>query len=104
MTDQKQSNLPKTAAPAQRALQSAGIFTLKQLSKISKEELLQLHGMGPNALGKFRDSLKAKGLSWRPSISSASSRALIDGNSRATVSMRVAIGLLSRSNTEMNMS
>jgi len=65
MTDQKQSDLPKTAAPVQRALQSAGIFTLKQLSKISKEELLQLHGMGPNAVGKLDEALKANGLSFR---------------------------------------
>jgi len=65
MTDQKQSDLPKTAAPAQRALQSAGILTLKQLSKISKEELLQLHGMGPNAVGKLEEGLKANGLSFR---------------------------------------
>ena len=64
MTDQKQSNLPKTAAPAQRALQSAGIFTLKQLSKISKEELLQLHGMGPNAAGKLEDALKIDTSNW----------------------------------------
>ena len=65
MTDHKQSDLPKTAAPAQRALQSAGIFTLKQLSKISKEELLQLHGMGPNAVGKLEEALKANGLLFR---------------------------------------
>ena len=74
MTDQKQSNLPKTAAPAQRALQSTGIFTLKQLSKISKEELLQLHGMGPNAAGKLEDALKANGLSFREAKKSSGSK------------------------------
>ena len=65
MADQKQSDLPKIAAPAQRALQSAGIFTLKQLSRISKEELLQLHGMGPNAVGKLEEALKVNGLAFR---------------------------------------
>ena len=65
MTDQKQNDLPKIAAPAQRALQSAGISTLKQLSKISRKELMQLHGMGPNAVAKLEEALKANGLSFR---------------------------------------
>jgi len=67
MTDQKQNDLPKISAPAQRALQSVGIFTLKQLSKISKEELMQLHGMEPNVAGKLEDTLNANGLSFRES-------------------------------------
>jgi hypothetical protein len=60
-------DLPKIAAPAQRALQSAGIVTLKQLTHTSEVELLQLHGMGRNALEKLREALKAKGLSFRES-------------------------------------
>ncbi len=59
------SDLPKLAAPAQRALQSAGITRLAQLTKVSEAELLQLHGMGENALGKLREALKAKGLSFK---------------------------------------
>jgi len=59
------NNLPKTSAPAQRALQSAGITTLKQLTKVSEAEVLQLHGIGQNALGKLREALKANGLSFR---------------------------------------
>ncbi len=65
MIDQKQNDLPKISAPAQRALRSAGITTLKQLTKAPETELLQLHGMGPNALGKLREALKAQGLSFR---------------------------------------
>ena len=57
--------LPKIAAPAQRALQSAGITTLTQLTKTSEAELLQLHGMGKNALEKLREALQAEGLSFR---------------------------------------
>jgi DNA-directed RNA polymerase alpha subunit len=57
-------DLPKIAAPAQRALQSIGITSLKQLTKITEAELLQLHGMGPNALGKLRQALAEKGLSF----------------------------------------
>ncbi len=61
------TDLPKIAAPAQRALQSTGIISLKDLTKVSEKELLQLHGMGPNALGKLREALKATGLSFRAS-------------------------------------
>ncbi len=65
------NDLPKTSAPAQRALQGAGITNLKQLTNITEAELLQLHGMGPNALGKLREALKANGLSFRESKKTA---------------------------------
>jgi DNA-directed RNA polymerase alpha subunit len=58
------ADLPKIATPAQRALQSIGITTLKQLTRVTEAELLQLHGMGPNALGKLRQALAEKGLSF----------------------------------------
>jgi hypothetical protein len=58
-------DLPKTSAPAQRALESAGITTLEQLTKVTEEELLQLHGMGQKAIRILRDELKAKGLLFR---------------------------------------
>lgn len=67
MADQSQSDLPKLAAPARRALRSAGIIGLKDLTKVSEDELMQLHGMGGNALGALRDALEAKGLSFRES-------------------------------------
>ena len=57
-------DLPKISAPAQRALTAAGITTLKQLTAVTEAELLQLHGMGPNAIGKLRDALQANGLSF----------------------------------------
>ena len=59
------NELPKIAAPAQRALASAGITDLKQLSKFTEVEVAQLHGMGPNALGKLREALKVEGLSFK---------------------------------------
>ena len=59
------NELPKIAAPAQRALDSAGIANLKQLSKFTEAEVAQLHGMGPNALGKLREALKAEKLSFK---------------------------------------
>ena len=64
----KDIELPKTSAPAQRALASAGITNLKQLSKLTEAEVAQLHGMGPNALGKLREALKANGLSFKQGL------------------------------------
>ncbi|MEP7136716.1 MAG: hypothetical protein ABI904_17450 [Chloroflexota bacterium] len=63
--DTHASDLPKISAPAQRALTAAGITRLEQLIKISEAELSQLHGMGPNALGKLREALQERGLSFR---------------------------------------
>jgi hypothetical protein len=63
--DQKTENdLPKLAAPAQRALAGAGIHNLKQLSNFSEKEIKELHGIGPNALIELRRALKAKGLAF----------------------------------------
>lgn len=63
--DKNRSDLPKTSAPAQRALESAGVTTLKQLTDLTEAELLQLHGMGPKAVRILREELKARGLSFR---------------------------------------
>lgn len=50
--------------PARNALANVGIQTLKQLTKFTEAEIKQLHGAGPNALGKLRLALQAKGLSF----------------------------------------
>ncbi len=63
--NQENNDLPKISAPAQRALQNAGINSLEQLTKISEAELLQLHGMGPNAIGKLHQALAEHKLSFR---------------------------------------
>lgn len=63
-TNPKESDFPKLAAPAERALAGAGIKNLKHLSKFSEAEIKELHGMGPNALGKLRQALAEKGLSF----------------------------------------
>jgi aryl-alcohol dehydrogenase-like predicted oxidoreductase len=59
---QQTSDLPKLAAPAQRALAGAGISTLAQASKFSLAELKKLHGIGPNAIEQLRQALAAQGL------------------------------------------
>lgn len=58
------SDLPKTSAPAQRALDSVGISTLAQLSRWRRAEIAKLHGMGPKALGILEQALAAKGLTF----------------------------------------
>lgn len=55
---------PKLAKPAQRALAEAGYTSLEQLTQVSEEELLKLHGMGPKAVGQLREALAAAGLSF----------------------------------------
>ena len=55
---------PGLSAPARRALENAGIKTLRQLSKKSEQELLKLHGIGKTAIPMLRIILKSKGLSF----------------------------------------
>jgi DNA-directed RNA polymerase alpha subunit len=55
---------PGLAKPARRALTRAGYSRLDQFTKLSEEEVLQLHGMGPKALDQIRRALAAKGLSF----------------------------------------
>lgn len=60
-----ENDLPtKLGAPAERALAGAGIQTLEQLTHFREAEIKGLHGVGPNALGKLRDALAARGLSF----------------------------------------
>lgn len=56
--------LSVVGAPARRALESAGIATIQQLSKWSKKDLLKLHGFGPSALPKLLVELKKNGLTF----------------------------------------
>lgn len=62
--DQQESDFPKLAAPAQRALAQAGYSRLEQLSKVSEANIKKLHGIGPNALQQLRRALSEKGLSF----------------------------------------
>jgi hypothetical protein len=76
-----QNNLPKTSAPAQRALEGAGITSLKQLTEVTEAELLMLHGMGPKAVRILHETLKANGLSFRES--KKANRGIMDKTIRA---------------------
>jgi len=62
---QQEIDLPtELASPARRALVQAGYLRLEQLSEISEAEVMQLHGIGPNALAQLRRALGARGLSF----------------------------------------
>lgn len=58
------SDFPKLSAPARRALASAGIQRLEQLTPFSEAEVKQWHGIGPNALNQLRHIFDARGLSF----------------------------------------
>ena len=61
----KDGFLALLAAPARRALEGAGLTTLAKVATRSEAEVRELHGMGPNAIGKLRAALKKDGLSFR---------------------------------------
>ncbi|WP_407272584.1 RNA polymerase alpha subunit C-terminal domain-containing protein [Radiobacillus sp. PE A8.2] len=56
--------LSRLSAPARRGLENNGITSLKQLSKLTEKDVLQLHGMGPASLPKLRAALEEEGLSF----------------------------------------
>ena len=52
------------AKPALRALSAAGFTHLDQFTTVREADLLELHGMGPKAIGLIRSELNARGLSF----------------------------------------
>lgn len=57
-------DLPKLAAPAQRALAGAGVTNLSKLAQMSEADVMALHGMGPNAMTALKTAMKAKKLTF----------------------------------------
>ncbi|MBA3528885.1 MAG: DNA-binding protein, partial [Propionibacteriaceae bacterium] len=54
--------LPKIGAPATRGLVNAGYTTLAQLAGVRRDDLVQLHGMGPKTLRIIEAELQQHGL------------------------------------------
>lgn len=54
----------KTAA---RELSLGGITSLDQVARLSKKDLLAIHGVGPKAIAILGEALKAKGLDYKDS-------------------------------------
>ncbi|MBL8089979.1 MAG: DUF1801 domain-containing protein [Anaerolineales bacterium] len=61
----QKSDFPKIGSPATRALEAEGYTQLKQLTKLSEAELLQMHGVGPKAVRILKETMKAQGLSFK---------------------------------------
>jgi len=53
------------SAPARRALEHAGIDSVRKLAKYRESELLKLHGMGPASIPKLRRVLAESGLAFQ---------------------------------------
>ena len=64
----QETDLPKLAAPARRALIGAGYTRLEHLTQVKESEIMKLHGMGPNAMEVLRKALEERGLSFRPEV------------------------------------
>ncbi|WP_372698500.1 hypothetical protein [Arthrobacter sp. JSM 101049] len=54
--------LPRTSAPAARALATAGITSLEELSRHPWSEIAELHGVGPKALRIWQAALDELGI------------------------------------------
>lgn len=48
--------------PAQRALEGAGFSRLVELTRVSEQQLLALHGFGPNSIRTLNGALASRGL------------------------------------------
>lgn len=56
--------LPRIGAPATRALRAVGITTLEQVAAMTEAELAALHGVGPMAIGRLREAMAERGMSF----------------------------------------
>lgn len=57
--------LPKLSAPAQRALASVGIESIEDVAKFTREEILNLHGVGKNTILPLDEALQKAGLVFK---------------------------------------
>ncbi|MGX9134923.1 hypothetical protein ACWV26_11155 [Rummeliibacillus sp. JY-2-4R] len=53
------------AKPGIRALNSAGLYTIADLSKIEEKELMALHGMGKRTLEVLRKEMEQQGIKFK---------------------------------------
>lgn len=61
----EQGFMADLSAPARRALEHAGWTTLAELSRRTKREILDLHGVGPATIGPLEEALKRASLAFR---------------------------------------
>ena len=53
------------AKPGIRALNSAGLYTIADLSKIDEKELMALHGMGKRTFEVLRQEMEQQGIAFK---------------------------------------
>ena len=58
------TDFPKLAAPARRALAAGGYHRLDDLIHVREADLLKLHGMGRNAVARLKEALSERGKSF----------------------------------------
>lgn len=58
------TGLPKLSRPATSALHHQGIQTLEELAKLTRQQFLSLHGVGPKSLPTVEAALKEAGLDF----------------------------------------
>lgn len=61
----KEGTFADMASPVRGALEHAGIKTLRQLSKYTEKEILNMHGIGPSSMPLFKKKLNGAGLSFK---------------------------------------
>ena len=54
--------VPRIPAPARRALEAAGLFTLEDCVQAGRSSIAQLHGMGPKVLRVLDEAVVRAGL------------------------------------------
>ena len=52
-------------APARRALVDAKLLRVADLAKVTREKVLGLHGIGPEAIGKLETAVQRMGIRFR---------------------------------------
>lgn len=59
------TSLPPIGKPATNALKNMDITTLEQITRVDKESLSRVHGIGPKAISVLESELEKKGLAFR---------------------------------------
>lgn len=62
---------PGMSAPSLRALEAAGLRSMRDLSGWTEAELAKLHGVGPKALALLLAAMKRQGIRFRDGSRSA---------------------------------
>ena len=64
MAEEFRGDLPNIGRPALRALEGEGYVRLEQLTSVSEQDLLRLHGVGPKAVRILRETMAERGMSF----------------------------------------